>query len=321
MKSIVQCSKQTQKEIASLYDDFLINVTHFFRDPQFFEVLINQVFPSISQRKSDEPLRIWVAGCSTGEEAYSIAICLTEFLELEGLAIPIQIFASDLDASAIEKARLGIYPLSALQGINPNRLKKYFNKIEGHYQIVKSVREACIFSQHNLLKDPPFSRMDLISCQNVLIYLESNPQKKILQTFHYALKPAGYLFLGKSETIGTSIELFEQIDKKIKIYTRKLISSPQLEFTLNTTEKTSSKVTPRTEQFNDVEKNIGKLMLSHYVYPSVVVDKHMKIIQFFGTTSPYLAPITGKASLNVLKMIREDLVMDLGNLLQQAKKD
>ena len=315
--------KTTPKEVDLLYDDFLINVTGFFRDPDFYKTLASKVFPSIiAERKSVDPIRIWVAGCSTGEESYSIAICLMQFLEERELNFPIQIFASDLDVNAIEKARLGIYPVSTLQAVSLDLLNKYFIKFDGHYQIVKSVREFCVFSQHNLLKDPPFSRIDLISCQNVLIYLETSPQVRILQTFHYALKQSGYLFLGKSETIGASSDLFESLDKKIKIYGRKPTASPHMEFTIRGKGDVAVKDREITDQQadGDVDSDIGKLILSRYVPPCVLVNKNLMIIQFFGIISPYLEPVTGKASLNVLKIIREDLVIHLGNLLQQARK-
>ncbi len=316
--------KANSREVEALYDDFLINVTHFFRDPEFYSILKKEVFPSfIKEKKSVDPIRIWVAGCSTGEEAYSIAISLIEFLEEKELNLPIQIFASDLDVSAIEKARLGIYPASVLHGVSPDHLKKYFTKIDGHYQINKLVREFCVFSQQNLLKDPPFSRVDLISCQNVLIYLETKPQTTILQTFHFALKPSGYLFLGKSESVGTSSDLFEPLDKKIKIFSRRATESPQLEFTVHTK---SAKTLPMERQLADqkidvdAETDIGKLILSRYVPPCVLVNKNLTIVQFFGVISPYLEPVTGKASFNVLKIIREDLVIHLGSLIQQARK-
>lgn len=314
--------KGNSKEADALYDDFLINVTSFFRDPDFYETLTKEVFPAIiKQAKDVEPIRIWVAGCSTGEEAYSIGICLIEFLEKKELTIPIQIFASDLDGNAIEKARLGIYPVSALTGVPQNYFRKYFVKIEASYQIVKSVREICVFAQQNLLKDPPFSKMNLISCQNVLIYLETNPQKKILQAFHFALKPAGYLFLGKSETIGNSVDLFDAHDKKIRLYSRKSTLSPQLEFTVQKTGNIQLKENEKDQPTDaDPDKVVAKLMLSRFVYPSVVVNKNFIITQFFGITSQYLEPVTGKASFNILKMIREDLVIDLGSLLQQARK-
>lgn len=314
--------KANPKEVFALYDDFLINVTNFFRDPNFFTVLEKEIFPSIVKGLQDGgPIRIWVAGCSTGEEAYSVAICLMEFLQNNELAVPIQIFASDIDLNAIEKARLGIYPVSALHGVSQAYIKKYFIKVNGHYQIIKAVREVCVFSQHNLLKDPPFSRLHLISCQNVLIYLEALPQKNVLQTFHYALRNEGFLFLGKSETIGSSTDLFEQHDKKVRIFTRRSDVALQLEFTNQRTgivRKSLKSIDDQPEFL--IEKIMSRILLSQFVHPAVVLNKHLNIIHFFGTTSQFLDPGAGKASLGVLKMVREDLVIELGSLLQQARK-
>ena len=310
------------KEVDNLYNDFLINVTNFFRDADFFKTLTGEIFPSIvKQRKLTDPIRIWVAGCATGEEAYSIAISLKKYLDEKDKTIPFQIFASDLDSRAIEKARLGIYPLSALRTVSQNDIKRFFKKVDGHYQIEKTIREACIFSQQNLLKDPPFSRIDLISCQNVLIYLETNPQQRILQTFHYALKPSGYLFLGRSETIGAASDLFDALDKKIRIYTRKPTTSPHLNFSNQLAGAAPRGVTRTVHHTSqDIEKEMGKLLLTRFVSPSVVVNQNLSIIQFFGVTAPYLSPGAGKASLNVLKMIREDLLIDLRALLLKARK-
>ena len=162
-----------------------------------YNALTKKIFPALlKNRKENEILRIWTPACANGEEAYSLAICLFDFLKDKAISTPMQIFGTDLNETAIEKARNGLYDKSIVQNVSPQRLKKYFIKTDGHYQIIKAVRDVCIFAKHNLLKDPPFSRMDVISCQNVLIYIESNPQKKILQTFHYSLKPAGYLLLG-----------------------------------------------------------------------------------------------------------------------------
>lgn len=312
-----------EKEIGDLYHDFLINVTSFFRDPEFFKTLDIEVFPAIiGNNKTKDPIRIWVAGCATGEEAYSIAINLTQFLEKENLNISFQIFASDLDAHAIGKARSGIYPASALLNVSDKILKRFFKKIDGQYQIEKSVRDMCIFSQQNLLKDPPFSRIDLISCQNVMIYLEPEPQQKILQKFHYALKPLGYLFLGKSESIGASIEFFEALDKRVRIFMKRQINIPPIEFSNVATEKQISRARSAdpSPPIADLEKEVSKILLTRYVSPSVVLNQSLTIIQFFGETAPFLEPSTGKASLNVLKMIKEDLLIDLRALLHQARK-
>ncbi len=314
-------SKET--EVQDLYNDFLINVTDFFRDADFYKMLDNEVFPAITkERKETDPIRIWVAGCATGEEAYSIAIKLTEFLNKKSLSIPFQIFATDLDEQAIAKARLGIYPLSALQNIPPAQFKQYFKKANGHYQIGRNIREYCVFSQHNLLKDPPFSRMDLISCQNVLIYLETPPQQRILQTFHYALKPQGFLFLGKSESIGAAGDLFDSLTKKARVYRRKSKNSPPLEYTTYKVGSAHERSGPHADRpaASDVEKDMGKILLKRFVAPSVVLNQNLNIVQFFGITGPYLEPVVGKASLNILKMIREDLLIDLRTLIQRAKK-
>jgi two-component system CheB/CheR fusion protein len=205
--------RENSNELELLYKDLLINVTSFFREPTVYEALTIKIFPDIlNNRKDNDLIRIWTPACASGEEAYSIAICLYDYLQSKALSTPIQIFGTDLNETAIEKARAGIYLNGALDNVTKERLEHYFTKIDGHYQIIKPIRDLCVFATHNLLKDPPFSRMDLISCQNVMIYLETNPQKKILQAFHYALKPTGYLLLGKSETIGTSTELYNQVD-------------------------------------------------------------------------------------------------------------
>lgn len=311
-----------EREVEELYNDFLINVTNFFRDTDFYKSLSNEIIPGmIKGRNSADALRIWVAGCATGEEAYSIAITLDEYIENKRLDISYQIFASDLDANAIEKARLGVYPVSAVHNIPQERLKKFFRKTDGHYQVNKSIREVCIFSKQNLLNDPPFSRMDLISCQNVLIYLENDAQQKILQTFHYALKPTGFLFLGKSETIGNAGAMFDSCDKKLRLYSRKSVASQTMDFKPGISEPVHVKpvhVSPRSPY--DLEKEIGKTILANYVMPCVVLNQQLNIVQFFGITSPYISPVVGKASFNILKIIREDLLIDLRTLIQQAKK-
>lgn len=315
--------KDNDKQINELYNDFLINVTNFFRDKDFYKTLNTDVLRSIiKNRKVTDPIRIWVAGCATGEEAYSVAISVAEYLQENEISIPYQVFASDLDANAIVKARLGIYSVSSVQYISPERLKKFFKKIDGHYQVERAIREVCIFSQQNLLKDPPFSRMDLISCQNVLIYLESEPQQKILQTFHYALKPTGFLFLGKSETIGSAADLFDALDKKIRVYGRKSNVSHPIDFILNTNEQIAVKqiTQPARQDSSDIQKELGKVILERYVMPCVVLNEQLNIVQFFGITAQYLSPVTGKASFNILKMIREDLLIDLRTQIQQAKK-
>ena len=205
-------------------------MTSFFREPDSFKVLQELVFPAICQNKAiDAPIRIWVAGCSTGEEVYSIAMCLLEFLGDRPDKHPVQIFATDISEIAIGKARLGIYSHEALVDISPERLRHFFTQVQDGYQIGKLVRELCVFARQNLTSDPPFSRLDLISCRNMLIYLEPVLQKKVMPIFHYALNPDGFLMLGSSEGIGSAADLFAVADKKNRIY-KSNPTSPRLNF-------------------------------------------------------------------------------------------
>ncbi len=319
--------KENSAELELLYKDLLINVTSFFRDPNIYEALTTKIFPEIlKNRKDNDLIRIWTPACASGEEAYSIAICLYDYLQNKALSTPIQIFGTDLNETVIEKARTGIYAKGLLENVSKERLDHYFIKIDGHYQIIKPIRDLCVFATHNLLKDPPFSRMDLISCQNVMIYLETNPQKKILQAFHYALKPTGYLLLGKSETIGNSTELFNQADKDLKIYAKNLVPlntgfdfSVQQPFSYR--QYSESKSYADTDPDIDVEKETGKLLLSRYVPSSVVINKDFQILHFHGDVSNYLHPSAGKASLHLLKMIKDELVFEIKGLINRAKKE
>ena len=209
------------KELDALYSDVLISVTSFFRNPEAFDVLKRKVFPKLLQQRGDDPLRVWVLGCSTGQEAYSIAMAFVESAERAARARKLQVFATDLNEALLDKARHGLYAKSLAQDVSPERLRRFFVEEEGGYRVIKPLREMVVFARQNLISDPPFSRMDLISCRNLLIYLEPSLQKKALPTFHYALKPEGFLFLGASESIGSFTDLFEPVDKKHKIYSKK----------------------------------------------------------------------------------------------------
>jgi two-component system CheB/CheR fusion protein len=277
----------------------------------------------LRDRKSSDSIRIWIPGCATGEEAYSTAICITEFLESKKLTVPIHIFSTDLDEKAIDRARRGIYTKNALRQLSQKRLAEFFTSIDGHYQVAKSIRDMCTFSVHNLLKDPPFSRIDLVSCQNVLIYIEASPQRKILQSFHYALKPTGFLLLGKSESIGNATDLFQPLEKDSRLYLKKLQPLPH-RFSFAARPNTSSPVLnrqlvePRTE--TDVEREFDKILLSRYVPASVLINKDLEILRFRGSTTPYFEPASGKASLNLLKMLKEELIFEIRGLFQKVRK-
>ena len=327
LRDYVQLLRENVPEVNLLYNDLLINVTRFFRDPSIYEMLKKKVFPTLLKKRiPSDPVRIWVPGCATGEEAYSMAICLSEFLDKKGINIPYQIFATDLDEPAIERARKGLYSKSALQDMAPQRLNLFFVKANGNYQIIKPIRDACVFAPHNLLKDPPFSHLDVISCHNVLIYLDNEPKRKILQMFHYALKPNGYLLLGKSETAGNEDNLFEQIDKENKIYSKKSIShGMRFNFFVNTPYPDNAlaedTLPPIKESKIDVEKEADKILLSSYIPAGVLVNKDLDILGFRGAISRYLEPAAGKASLHLMKMIREELVFELSTLMNKVKKE
>ncbi len=323
VKDYLKILRDDVAELDALYQDFLINVTTFFREPAFYKVLLKTVFPKVLKTlKPAEPIRIWIAGCATGEEAYSTAICLTEFLQTKKVLHPIHIFSTDLNIKAIEKARLGIYAKNLVQHISPQRLKKFFVRIDGHYQVIKSIREMCIFSAHNLLKDPPFSRMDIISCQNVLIYLEPGAQRKIFQAFHYALKPTGFLVMGRSESIGGATDLFRSFSTDTRLYSKIPGTPAKLDlgsgFSTSVVRAALPLHSARDE--NDLEKHSDKILLSRYAPASVLVNRDLQIIRFRGAISSYLEPASGKASLNLLKMIKDELLFDVRAALQQAKK-
>ena len=200
----------------------LISVTSFFRNPLAFEALKEKVFPKLVQQPRDKPLRIWVPGCSTGQEAYSIAMSFVEFSEQASHARKLQLFATDVNGAVLDKGRAGLYAKSLVHDLSRERLRRFFVEENGDYRVAKFLREMVLFARQNLLSDPPFSQMDLVSCRNLLIYLEQDLQQKILSTFHYALKPGGFLFLGESESTGSLRDLFETVNKNNKSFPKRL---------------------------------------------------------------------------------------------------
>ncbi len=315
-----------------LYQDLLIPVTGFFRDPKTFDNLCESVFPLIVKNKTtgNEPIRIWVAGCSTGEEAYSIAICLKEFLG--GSSLPfgegqgggVQIFATDISEPAIAKARAGIYSKSDVEGLTTQRLQDFFiHQPTDSYQANKSIRDMCVFAVHNFLKDPPFGKMDFISCRNVLIYMEPYLQKKALTTFHYALNAKGFLLLGKSETTGGVPELFNSVGKSDKLFTRKDVPGRFMHITSQRSEQyfTDKNTNPKMDNSKaDFQKTADDIMLRKYTPAGVVVNEAMDIVHFRGNTGNYLQQSPGKPSHNLLKMAKDGLAFELRNILHKAKK-
>ncbi|MEG3436114.1 chemotaxis protein CheB [Pannus brasiliensis CCIBt3594] len=327
LEDYVRYLQENPAEVRALYQEILINVTSFFRDAGAFSALKQKVFPALTRGRSPEfPLRIWVAGCSTGEEAYSIAICLLEFLARQPRKPPIQIFATDVSEDAIEKARLGIYSPNQVADVSPGRLQRFFTRVDGNYQINKSVRELCIFARQNLIGDPPFSRLDLISCRNVFIYFGASLQKKVLSLFHYGLVPEGFLLLGTSESAGETPDLFTPIDRKYKIYSKNPVSG-RLNLDLlagNYPAPIAGDRSVAGEVSHDeleLHTAADRIVLQQYAPVGAIVNADMEILQFRGQTGAYLEPSPGRASLNLLNMAREELRMELLTAFHQAKQE
>jgi two-component system CheB/CheR fusion protein len=316
-------------EIESLFQDLLIGVTSFFRDPEAFEYLKKQVLPSLIERRPEhESFRVWAAGCATGEEVYSIVILIMECLDEMGLRKDIQVFGTDLDPSSIEKARVGIYPANIAADLTPERLKNFFEKDNVNYRVRRAVREPVVFAAHNLLKDPPFSRLDLLVCRNLLIYLESSAQKKVLPLFHYALKPGGVLLLGTSETIGEFADLFTSVHKKWSIY-RRVDVSPDLQPIVDfpTGGRAAQTAVERAFQTKPggaepVDSAIAgataRLLLDQHTPECVVVNRRGEISYVHGRTGKYLEPAPGLMSTNVVDMAREGLRFELASALRSV---
>jgi two-component system CheB/CheR fusion protein len=316
-------------EVVALYHDLLINVTSFFRDPELFEALKGRVFPEIIKGKSPTaPVRVWVPGCSSGQEAYSLAMTLLEFYDDKPARPPIQIFATDLsDQTSLEKARAGAYPESIEAEVAPERLCRFFRKEDHLYRIDKTIRDMCVFARQNVTADPPFSHLDLISCRNVLIYLATPLQKRVLPTFHYALNVPGFLVLGTAETVGEHTDMFEQVDRSNKIYSKKATASRALlHFPADDYKGLAAAVGRRHGPAGprptpaDYQHEADRILLGRYVPPGVLVNENLDIVQFRGRTSAYLEPPPGEPTTNVLKMAREGLFLELRSALTEAKK-
>jgi two-component system CheB/CheR fusion protein len=321
------------REVEALYQDLLINVTSFFRNPDAFAALKQVVYPAILQVRTSAsgPVRIWVPGCSTGEETYSHAISLVEFLGEERVDVPIQVFGTDLSEGAIQRARAGVYKENIEADVAPARLRRFFYKADGGYQIKKAIRDLCIFSTQNVLNDPPFSRMDLVSCRNVMIYLSQSLQKRVVPIFHYALNATGFLMLGSTEgLLGAGSELFEMTDKKQKIFRKRLVSAPlafgfsvdkrEHEPTGTPTATAQSKLPEALKIPMELQREADRLLLARYVPPAVLINEHLEILQTRGRTASFLELPSGKASLNLLKMARPGLLFELQGAIDEARK-
>lgn len=326
MPEYVTYLQKNPAEIKTLFKDLLITVTNFFRDPKAFEALYEKVILPVAKHKPNESnFRIWVAGCATGEEAYSIAIMLAETMKTVKKHFNVQIFATDIDADAIEFARMGVYPDSIAADVSSERLKNFFVKDENAYKIKKHIREMVVFASQNLIKDAPFSKLDLVSCRNVLIYMNSVLQKKIMPLFYYTLNPNGFLFLGTSESIGEHADLFSPVDTKWKIFKRK---HAEMHIGLNRPVPPLAEIREKTNEagkFEPAVVNIRQMaersILQEYAPPCVLIDDKFDVLYFHGDMAKYLTMPTGEPSFNLLKIAREDLRYKLSTILAKCQKE
>ncbi|GAB6053186.1 chemotaxis protein CheB [Magnetospira thiophila] len=321
----VRFLSQHVAERTTLFKELLIGVTAFFRDRAAFDVVAETVVPKIFDNLlRDDELRVWVVGCSTGEEAYSLAILLTEEMERRRANIKIQVFGTDLDGEAIEKARGGLFPPSIATDLPPRYLERYFTSENSGFRVRDSIRSKLVFAEQNITKDPPFSRIDLICCRNLLIYMGAKLQARLMPLFHYALKPGGFLFLGSSETIGDFNTLFAVIDRKAKIYQRRMNGDGQ---TLAPSRVIPSmEVNPplapvseaRHEQPTDLRTWLQKTTLAEYAPPCVVINRKMDIVFIQGHTGKYLEPAPGETTANIQAMARPGLAIELPTAIRKA---
>jgi two-component system, chemotaxis family, CheB/CheR fusion protein len=320
----VRFLKQHADEIKALADDIFIHVTGFYRDAESFQSLRTHIFPKLRLNKRSDPVRIWVPGCSTGEEVYSIAMLLIESLGASTNQTRIQMFGTDISESAVQRARAGIYSQVAVRGVSPARLRRFFVKVEHGYQINKDLRGLCVFARHDLASDPPFSKLDLISCRNVLIYAGPLLQNRILAAFQYALKPGGFLFLGKSEAISAYADVFAAEDRSHKIFSRRPTAGPAAHFEWRMDDHKEQGVAQPKAALpavaGDFQQQAEQVLLQHYAPPALVIDSNLRVLHFQGDISPYLVLPTGPPTVQLLKMLRPEFVFDLSSAISKAKK-
>ena len=316
--------QQEKSEVNTLFKDLLITVTSFFRDEAAFDTLKEKAIPDLLENlKDDTPLRIWVPGCATGEEAYSLAIILIEAMEEKKQLVDCKIFASDIDTDSIQKARAGTYPLSITADVSKERLDRFFILDDQQYQVKKRLRDMIIFAEQDLIKDPPFSQVDLISCRNVLIYMNQEIHKKLFPVFHYALNPNGFLFLGSSESPGEFERVFKPVDDNQHIY-QKLPGHLNQTFEYPDVPKARSRkqnsttVQPKPSTPGSIQDLIERTLLDKYSFPCAVINKNYEILYLYGQTEQFLALPQGKASLNILNVARESLRYKLLTTIKEA---
>jgi len=322
----IEYLKETPQEVQALYQDVLITVTNFFRDAELFAALQAEVLPALFQEPSAaDNIRIWTAGCATGEETYSIAMGLLECLDTAKIKPSVQIFGTDVSDEAIETARSGLYPADRMAEVSTERRERFFTEVDGGFQIKQSVRELCIFAKHDLSSDPPFSEIDLLTCRNVLIYFQSSLQRNVLSLFHYSLKPTGLLVLGNSETVGEASNLFKALNPQHKIFRREAVPS-QVHFNYVGGSYPRGFQAPQQPDFSaplkrsTVQQWADQILLNRYAPVGVIINEKLDIIQFRGETSPFLRPPLGEPSFNLMKMLRPSLITPVRQALEQAQQ-
>jgi two-component system, chemotaxis family, CheB/CheR fusion protein len=317
--------KEHPDEVKALVKDILISVTRFFRDPKAFDALKVRMKALIKDRPEDGELRVWVAGCATGEEAYSVLSVLSECLEDLGKHLSVQMYATDIDAAALNIARAGVYPANIVADVGTGRLKRFFTKQGDSYRIKKEIREMVVFAPHNLIKDPPFSKMDLICCRNLLIYLKRDLQKRLMPVLHYAIRPGGILLLGNSETVSEFTDLFTVLDKKWNIYQRRAVAigPDRMRFAIAVpasfrgpvAEKAMAAAEPKISEITE------KIFLDNYAPTFAVVDERQRLVYVRGRTGRYLEIVSGQPSLSIVEMAREGLRRELALAIHRATSE
>ena len=325
VEAYVEYLKSDAEEVNLLFKDLLIGVTHFFRDPEAFDTLQQTAMTKLVEESASKTIRIWIAGCSSGEEAYSIAMLLAEEMERQSVRSQVQIFATDIDERALERARHARYPESIAEQVTPERIDRFFVKQDGLYQVSKHLREMCIFSQHSLISDPPFSRLDLISCRNLLIYFDTELQKRLIPLFHYALRENGYLFLGGSENLSAYGELFRNADKPHRLFQRKqAMIPPQIDFPLvdrsSYRQLAQPKSQPAVGRQSQISRSVEQVLLQDYAPACAIINEQNEVVYFFGRTGKYLEPSQGIPSNNLFDLSRLGLRLDLRAVIQSARK-
>jgi len=318
--------RDSPEEAGVLLSELLISVTSFFRDAQSYEVLERRVIPQLFARKqSSDQLRVWIAGCATGEEAYSVAMLLAEAADALPAPLPVQMFGSDLDERAISIAREGLYSEADVADLSEERLRRFFVRDQARYRLRRELRDMLLFARHDIIKDPPFSHLDLVVCRNVLIYLNRAMQQRLLETFHFALRPGGFLFLGGSETADAAGDLFAPFDKTARIYESRTAAARLAPLTIDAAARTAPRVGARLPEIRSPERqtpaDLHQRLLEQYAPPSIVVTEDGQVVHISESAARYLAMPAGEPSRDLLRLLRPELRVDVRTALHQAVRD